>query len=123
MIGLLVKPHHERAAHPEPSVLIAAVVNSFLKRSKEPNPFLKASAIAPTGLWRTLQMGLDFARIGDAKYDHLPGKTDPLIWRHVHLGSNLAGFGISLTPESKKKVIGGYERRMETEIIHPPGTL
>lgn len=30
-----------------------------------------------------------------------------------------AGFGISLTPEGKKKVIGGYERRMETEIVHP----
>jgi hypothetical protein len=64
-------------------------------------------------------MGLDFARMGDAKYDHLPGRTDPLIWRYVHLGSRLAGFGISLTPEGKKKVIGGYECRMETEIIHP----
>lgn len=30
-----------------------------------------------------------------------------------------AGFGISLTPEGKKKVVGGYERRMETEITHP----
>ncbi len=30
-----------------------------------------------------------------------------------------AGLGISLTPEGKKSVIGGYERRMKTEIIHP----
>jgi len=30
-----------------------------------------------------------------------------------------AGFGISLTPDGKKKVVLGYERRMETEIIHP----
>ncbi len=30
-----------------------------------------------------------------------------------------AGFGISLTPEGKKKVIVGYERRMETDITHP----
>lgn len=30
-----------------------------------------------------------------------------------------AGFGISLTPEGKKKVVAGYERRMETEITHP----
>jgi CRISPR-associated protein Cas1 len=30
-----------------------------------------------------------------------------------------AGFGISLTPEGKKKVIEGYERRMETNITHP----
>ncbi len=30
-----------------------------------------------------------------------------------------AGFGISLTPDGKKKVVGGYERRMETEITHP----
>lgn len=29
------------------------------------------------------------------------------------------GLGISLTPEGKKKVVGGYERRMETEITHP----
>jgi CRISPR-associated protein Cas1 len=29
------------------------------------------------------------------------------------------GFGISMTPEGKKKVIEGYERRMETDIIHP----
>lgn len=29
------------------------------------------------------------------------------------------GLGISLTPEGKKSVIGGYERRMKTEIIHP----
>jgi CRISPR-associated protein Cas1 len=30
-----------------------------------------------------------------------------------------AGLGISLSPEAKKKVVGGYERRMETEITHP----
>lgn len=29
------------------------------------------------------------------------------------------GLGISLTPDGKKKVVGGYERRMETEITHP----
>lgn len=29
------------------------------------------------------------------------------------------GIGISLTPEAKKKVVGGYERRMQTEISHP----
>ena len=30
-----------------------------------------------------------------------------------------AGIGISLTPEGKKKVIAGYERRIQTEINHP----
>ena len=29
------------------------------------------------------------------------------------------GAGVSLTPEGKKVVVGGYERRMETEITHP----
>lgn len=29
------------------------------------------------------------------------------------------GIGISLTPEAKKKVLGGYEQRMQTEIAHP----
>ena len=29
------------------------------------------------------------------------------------------GIGISLTSKAKRKVIGGYERRMETEITHP----
>jgi CRISP-associated protein Cas1 len=29
------------------------------------------------------------------------------------------GAGVSLTPDGKKTVVGGYERRMETEIIHP----
>ena len=29
------------------------------------------------------------------------------------------GIGISLTPEAKKKVLGGYERRMQIEIVHP----
>ena len=29
------------------------------------------------------------------------------------------GIGISLTPEAKKKVVAGYERRMQTEVIHP----
>ncbi|VVB64416.1 CRISPR-associated endonuclease Cas1 [uncultured archaeon] len=29
------------------------------------------------------------------------------------------GIGISLTPEAKRKVVGGYERRMQTEISHP----
>jgi len=29
------------------------------------------------------------------------------------------GIGISLTPEGKKKVIAGYERRIQTEIAHP----
>lgn len=29
------------------------------------------------------------------------------------------GIGISLTPEAKRKVIGGYEHRMQTEIAHP----
>lgn len=30
-----------------------------------------------------------------------------------------AGIGVSLTSKSKKKVIAGYERRMEAEITHP----
>ena len=29
------------------------------------------------------------------------------------------GIGISLTPAGKKKVVAGYERRVQTEIIHP----
>jgi CRISP-associated protein Cas1 len=29
------------------------------------------------------------------------------------------GMGVSLAPEGKKAVIGGYERRLETEITHP----
>jgi len=29
------------------------------------------------------------------------------------------GIGISLKPEAKKKVVGGYERRIQTEITHP----
>jgi len=29
------------------------------------------------------------------------------------------GIGISLTPQGKKKVIAGYERRIQTEIAHP----
>lgn len=29
------------------------------------------------------------------------------------------GLGVSLTSKGKRKVIGGYERRMETEIAHP----
>lgn len=29
------------------------------------------------------------------------------------------GIGISLTPEAKRKVVGGYERRMQIEISHP----
>ena len=29
------------------------------------------------------------------------------------------GIGISLTPESKRKIIGAYEQRMQTEIAHP----
>jgi CRISP-associated protein Cas1 len=29
------------------------------------------------------------------------------------------GAGVSLTPDGKKIVVGGHERRMETEIIHP----
>jgi CRISPR-associated protein Cas1 len=29
------------------------------------------------------------------------------------------GLGVSLRSEGKKKVIRGYERRMETEITHP----
>ena len=29
------------------------------------------------------------------------------------------GIGISLAPEGKKKVVAGYERRVQTEIIHP----
>ena len=29
------------------------------------------------------------------------------------------GIGISLTPQGKKKVIAGYERRIQTEINHP----
>jgi CRISPR-associated protein Cas1 len=29
------------------------------------------------------------------------------------------GAGVSLTPEGKKALVGGYERRMETEITHP----
>jgi len=29
------------------------------------------------------------------------------------------GLGISLAPEGKRAVVGGYERRLETEIIHP----
>lgn len=30
-----------------------------------------------------------------------------------------AGLGITLKPDGKKKVVGGYERRMQTEISHP----
>jgi len=29
------------------------------------------------------------------------------------------GIGISLTPEARKKVVAGYERRMQTEVVHP----
>lgn len=29
------------------------------------------------------------------------------------------GIGISITPEAKRKVIAGYERRMQTDIVHP----
>jgi CRISPR-associated protein Cas1 len=29
------------------------------------------------------------------------------------------GIGISLTSQAKKKVVGGYERRIETEVTHP----
>jgi CRISPR-associated protein Cas1 len=29
------------------------------------------------------------------------------------------GIGISMTVEAKKKVLAGYERRMQTEIEHP----
>jgi CRISPR-associated protein Cas1 len=29
------------------------------------------------------------------------------------------GIGISLTPEARKKVVAGYERRMQIEVIHP----
>ncbi len=29
------------------------------------------------------------------------------------------GIGISLAPEARKKVVAGYERRMQTEVIHP----
>jgi len=29
------------------------------------------------------------------------------------------GLGVSLAPEGKRAVIGGYERRLETEIVHP----
>ena len=29
------------------------------------------------------------------------------------------GIGISLSSQAKKKVVGGYERRMETEVTHP----
>jgi len=29
------------------------------------------------------------------------------------------GIGISLAPKGKKKVIAGYERRIQTEIVHP----
>jgi CRISPR-associated protein Cas1 len=29
------------------------------------------------------------------------------------------GIGISLTPEAKRKVVSGYERRMQTEVAHP----
>jgi CRISPR-associated endonuclease Cas1 len=29
------------------------------------------------------------------------------------------GIGISLTPEAKKKVVSGYEQRMQTEVVHP----
>ena len=57
MIGLLLMPHQERAAHPEPSVLTAAVVNSFLKRSKEPNSFFSTSAKAPLGSLLALEAG------------------------------------------------------------------
>jgi len=29
------------------------------------------------------------------------------------------GIGISIAPEAKKKVIGAYEKRLQTEIVHP----
>jgi len=29
------------------------------------------------------------------------------------------GIGISLTPEARKKVVAGYEHRMQTEVVHP----
>jgi CRISPR-associated protein Cas1 len=29
------------------------------------------------------------------------------------------GIGVSLSPEAKKKVVAGYERRMQTQIVHP----
>jgi CRISPR-associated protein Cas1 len=29
------------------------------------------------------------------------------------------GLGVSMTPEAKRKVVAGYERRIETEITHP----
>jgi CRISPR-associated protein Cas1 len=29
------------------------------------------------------------------------------------------GIGISLTPDARRKVIAGYERRMQTEVVHP----
>jgi CRISPR-associated endonuclease Cas1 len=29
------------------------------------------------------------------------------------------GIGISLTAEAKRKVVSGYEQRMQTEIVHP----
>jgi len=29
------------------------------------------------------------------------------------------GIGISLTPEARRKVVAGYEHRMQTEVIHP----
>ncbi|MHB8118765.1 MAG: hypothetical protein ACYDHX_08570 [Methanothrix sp.] len=29
------------------------------------------------------------------------------------------GIGMSLTPEARKKVVAGYERRMQTEVVHP----
>jgi CRISPR-associated protein Cas1 len=30
-----------------------------------------------------------------------------------------SNLGVSLTPDGKKSVIGGYEHRMETEVTHP----
>jgi len=29
------------------------------------------------------------------------------------------GIGISLTPEARRKVVAGYEHRMQTEVVHP----
>jgi len=62
MIGLPVMPHQDKAAHPEPSVLTAAVVNSFLKRSMDPNSFLRTSAKAPSGSFFALEAGARFAQ-------------------------------------------------------------
>ena len=62
MSGLPMHGCTAKAAHPEPSVLVAAAVNSFLNRSKLPNPILIISATAPPGFPPPLPAGAMFSQ-------------------------------------------------------------